>query len=99
MIFLLGISGNIGALIKIPRNNLKKNQYLFSEDQSRYIVEVKDDKLKEVTKILKENSIYFEKVGITQKNFIELENEFKISLDDLSKSYKYWFRNYFSESR
>jgi len=93
------ISGNIGALIKIPRNNLKKNQYLFSEDQSRYIVEIKEDKLNEVTKILKENSIYFEKIGITQKNFVELENEFKISIDDLGESYKYWFKNYFSENR
>ena len=33
------ISGKIGAKIKLPRNNIDPHEYLFGEDQSRYLIE------------------------------------------------------------
>ena len=92
------ICNEIGAIVKSPRNNINLHQYLFGEDQSRYILEVDDKNINEVNKILKDNNIYFEKIGKTQKGFMELEKKFKISISELSKLHKYWFNNYFEEN-
>ena len=91
------VTNRIGAKINIPKNSVKLHEYLFGEDQSRYIIEVKDKNIKEVEKILKHNNIYFDKIGITHGENLEIKNEFKISIDELDKSYKYWFDNYFKE--
>ena len=92
------ISGKKGAKIKMPQNNINIHEYLFGEDQSRYIIEVKEENKKEVSKILEKNSVYFELLGKTQVDFLELENDFKISIDDLSKLNKSWFKDYFKEN-
>ena len=88
------ISGKIGAKIKIPSNSIGKFEYLFSEDQSRYLVEIKDNNIKEVSKILDENSIYYEFIGKTQKVFLDLHNEFKVEVVELDKLNSDWFKNY-----
>ena len=90
-------SGNIGAIIKPPRNDINLHEYLFGEDQSRYIIEVKEKNIKEVVKILKENSIYFEKMGTTRNESLEVDKEFKINLNELDLLRNYWFKNYFKE--
>ena len=38
--------------------------------------------------------VYFEKNGKTQKNYMELKNEFNISLNKLVELHKYWFNSY-----
>ena len=90
-------SGNIGAIIKPPRNDINLHEYLFGEDQSRYIIEVKEKNIKEVVKILKENNIYFEKMGMTRNESLEVDKEFKINLNELDLLRNYWFKNYFKE--
>tara|TARA_B100001123_G_scaffold424485_1_gene536040 strand:- start:675 stop:1244 length:570 start_codon:yes stop_codon:yes gene_type:complete len=92
------ISGKIGAKIKIPNNNIGLHEYLFSEDQSRYLVEINTKNRDIVTKILEENSIYYEVIGKTQKNNLDLDGEFNISLEELNKLNSYWFKNFFKES-
>ena len=92
------ISSNIGALINLPKNSIKSHEYLFGEDQSRYIIEVREENIENVSKILKDSSIYFEEIGKTQKNFMEIKNEFKISLNKLENLSKYWFNSYFKEN-
>ena len=92
------ISGNMGAIINMPKNNTKLHEYFFGEDQSRYIIEVQEKNINEVNKILKDNSIYSEKIGNTQKNIMEVKNEFKINITELGKIHKYWFNNYFKEN-
>jgi len=89
------MSTKIGAKIKMPRNNLDKYNYLFGEDQSRYIIEVKKENLNMVENILEKNNVFFENIGVTQKENLEMENEFKMNIDDLYKSYTSWFKNYF----
>jgi len=89
------ISGKIGAKIKIPTTNIGKIEYLFGEDQSRYLIEIKDKNIKEVSKILDKSSIYYEIIGKTQKKYLDLENEFKIDIDELAKINSDWFKNYF----
>jgi len=92
------IQNKIGALIKLPKNNIKIHEYLFGEDQSRYVIEVEEKNIKKVIKFLKDNNVYFEKFGITQNSSIEIKNIFKTDLKDLAKLHKYWFNNYFNES-
>jgi len=89
------ILGEIGAKIKIPQNNISKHEYLFGEDQSRYIIEVNHKNAKEVEKNLKNNNIYYDLVGKTQKNTLTIDKEFKITVDELSQLNKNWFTNYF----
>ena len=91
------ISGQIGAKIKIPRTNIGKHEYLFGEDQSRYLIEVKDKNKNEVSEILDKNSIYYEIIGKTQKNTLDLEKEFKIKLEDLNTINSSWFKKYYAE--
>jgi len=92
------ISNNIGIVINIPKTNIKSYEYLFGEDQSRYIIEVKKKNIKEVTKILKDSSIYYEEIGKTQKTYIEIKSEFKKNVKDLENLNKYWFNSYFEEN-
>ena len=66
------ISTNVGAMITLPKSNVKLHEYLFGEDQSRYIIEVEEKNFNEVSGILKNNAVYFEKIGNTQKNYFEI---------------------------
>ena len=92
------ISGKIGANIKVPRNNISLHEYLFGEDQSRYLIEINEENNVEVIKILEKNNIYYEIIGKTQKDSLYLNNEFNIKLNDLSELNSFWFRNYFKEN-
>ena len=92
------IAGKIGAKIKIPKKNINPHEYLFGEDQSRYIIEVNEKNIEKVYDILKKNSVYYEIIGKTQKDSLDLEKEFSIKLSELSKINSIWFRNYFDEN-
>jgi phosphoribosylformylglycinamidine synthase subunit PurL len=85
----------IGAKIKIFENKVNLHEYLFGEDQSRYIIEVNDENKDKVSNILKENSIYFDIIGKTQKDDIEINNNLSIKVVELNKINSYWFNNYF----
>ena len=90
------ISGKIGAKIELPNKKITSHEYLFGEDQSRYIVEVNEKNKQKVCKTLTKNSIYFEIIGKTQKDSINLSNEFNVLLSELEKLNSSWFNNFFS---
>ena len=92
------ISGKIGAKIKIPKNNISIHEYLFGEDQSRYLVEVSEKNKQSVTKILEKNGIYYEIIGKTQKDSLNIEKEFNVNLENLKKQNSFWFKDYFGEN-
>ena len=87
----------MGANIKISQNKINLHEYLFGEDQSRYIIEVKEENKDKVSNMLKENSIYFDIIGKTQKENIEINNKLSIKVVELNKLNKYWFKSYFEE--
>ena len=93
------MTSNIGAKIKIPQNNINSHKYLFGEDQSRYIIEVKKDNKKEVCDILQKNAIYYEELGITQKKNMELDEIFNISVKELNEININFFNKYFDEGK
>ena len=47
-----------------------------------------------VEKILKDNDIYYENIGYTQRDFFEIESELKINVKDLFKINNEWYNTY-----
>ena len=92
------ISGKIGAKIKAPYDKIGIHEYFFGEDQSRYLIEVSLKNKDKVSNILKKNSIYFEELGKTQKDNLDIESNLCIDVEKLSKTNSQWFRNYFKDN-
>ena len=88
------IASNYGAKIYKPKKLTNLFEYFFGEDQSRYLVEIEPNNLLKTEKILKDNNIYFENIGFTQKEYLEIEGEFKISNKYLFKINNEWYNNY-----
>ena len=57
------IKGKKGATLKKPNYLINQFEYLFGEDQGRYIIEISKDDLESATKILQENSVHFDELG------------------------------------
>ncbi len=90
----MSISSNYGVKIQKPKKLTNLFKYFFGEDQARYIIELEAKNLPKVEKILKDDGIYYENIGITQKEYFEIEGELKISTRDLFKSNNEWYNNY-----
>ena len=90
----MSISSNIGIKIHKPNILINSINYFFGEDQARYIVEVNNKNLSKVDKILKDNNVFYENIGITQPDFFEIEDELKINIKDLYKINNEWYNNY-----
>jgi len=90
----MAMSSNFGVKIQKPKKLSNMFEYFFGEDQGRYILEISPDNLNKVEKILKNNNIYFENIGFTQKEYVEIEGEFKSSVKDLFKINNEWYNTY-----
>ena len=90
----MAISSNYGVKIQKPKKLTNLFEYFFGEDQSRYVLEIDPKKYLKVEKILKENNIYYENVGFTQKDYLEIEDELKINIKDLFKINNEWYNKY-----
>ena len=88
------IKGKKGVTLKKPNYLINQFEYLFGEDQGRYIVEISKDDLENVTKILQENSVYFDELGSVNDDSLIIDEKTKISIDDLVKSHTNWLTNY-----
>ena len=88
------IGSNYGIKIEKPKrpNNLFK--YFYGEDQGRYLIEVEKNNLQKIEKLFKNNNIFREIVGITQKDNFELPGELKINIKDLFNINNKWYYNY-----
>ncbi len=90
----MSIYSGIGIKISKPKKFLNLVEYFFGEDQGRYLVEVDYKLVDQVIDKLKKNNIYFETIGTTQKDFIELPGEFKINTFNLKKINNKWYYEY-----
>ena len=90
----MSIGSDYGILINKPRKLSNLFEYFFGEDQSRYILEISNNNLRKVEKILKENNIFYENIGITQKKYFEIQKEMKIDIKELYKINNQWYNNY-----
>ncbi len=90
----MSIGSDFGLKIYKPKKLTNMIKYLFGEDQGRYILEIDKDKFKKVEDILKNNNIFYEQIGVTQKDFFEIDGEFKIDIKKLFKINNQWYNNY-----
>ena len=88
------ISSNIGIKIEKPKKLNNLFEYFFGEDQGRYLIEIEKNNLKKVEKMFKDDNIFHEIVGFTQKDNFELSGELKISIKDLFNANNKWYYNY-----
>ena len=88
------IKGNIGIEFDKPKYFMSEIEYLFSEDQGRYVIEIEPKNLKKVESILNKNSVHFDKLGkITDKNMI-INGKTKVTIDELKAYNTNWLSNY-----
>jgi phosphoribosylformylglycinamidine synthase len=87
-------SKNYGVKIQKPKKLSNLIEYFFGEDQGRYILELEPNNLAKVEKILKDNNVYYENIGYTQKDYFEVEDELKINVKDLFKINNEWYNKY-----
>ncbi|MDB4231536.1 phosphoribosylformylglycinamidine synthase subunit PurL [Candidatus Pelagibacter sp.] len=88
------IKGKKGATLKKPNYLINQFEYLFGEDQGRYIIEIGKDDLESSTKILQENSVHFDELGSVNNDSLIIDDKTKVSIDDLIKSHTNWLTNY-----
>jgi phosphoribosylformylglycinamidine synthase len=91
------IKGKKGAILKKPSYLINQFEYLFGEDQGRYIIEIEKKDLKNVTEILDKNSVHFDELGTVKKDELIIDDKSKVSIDDLIKSHTTWLTNYMSK--
>ncbi len=88
------LKGNKGIKINKPKYLINTFEYLFSEDQGRYLIEVTENNLKKVTELLIENSINYDELGTVISEKIEFSEKLNISVDELMKNNKRWLKEY-----
>tara|TARA_B100001564_G_C20667143_1_gene684372 strand:+ start:1722 stop:3917 length:2196 start_codon:yes stop_codon:yes gene_type:complete len=90
----MSLSSQIGVKINKPKKMSNINEYFFGEDQSRYLVEVDRDNVHKIEKILSDNNIFFENIGVTQKDYFELDKDLKISVKELYEINNKWYSEF-----
>ena len=90
----MSIGTDFGIKIQKPKKLTNLIGYFFGEDQGRYVIEIDPSNLDKVVKLLNENNIYHDNLGVTQKEFFEIEDEMKISNKELFKVNNHWYNNY-----
>ena len=88
------IKARKGAKIYKYKGLLDKFEYYFSEDQGRYIIEVKKDNIEKVKKILDNNSNHYDLIGEVIKDNVEIDDEPTLSVDKILELNKNWLKNY-----
>ncbi len=91
------IKGKKGINIKKPKYLINEIEYLFAEDQGRYIIEINKKNLKKVADILNKNAVHFDELGIIGGNKLYINDKTKVTIDELSTSNKSWLTNYMSK--
>ena len=91
------IKGKKGVTLKKPNYLINQFEYLFGEDQGRYIIEIDENDLQNVNKILTENSVHYDELGNVNNNDLIINDKTKVSIDDLIKSHTTWLNDYMSK--
>jgi len=96
IIALSEMAMNTGLGVKVVKSQKLRNkiEYFFGEDQGRYLLEIDKKNLASVEKQLKNNNIFYEIIGVTQKDYFEIEGEMKVSTNDLFNINNQWYNNF-----
>ena len=78
------IKGKKGINIKKPNYLIQQFEYLFGEDQGRYIIEIEKDNFGKVKEILSKNSVHYDELGIVTEKDIIIDSKSKVTIDELN---------------
>jgi len=92
----MSIKGNKGFKFNGLKYSINEIEYLFSEDQGRYIIEIDPKDLKEVTNLLNKNSVHHEELGIIIDNDMIINKKTKVTIDELRTYNTNWLKEYMS---
>ena len=87
------MAGTLGAKISTNLTGPERVKYLFGEDQARYIIEIKNEDLKNLVQMAKEQEISMTQLGTTSLEQFAID-EIKISVAEMIKLNNNWFYNY-----
>ena len=90
----MSMGSNYGVKIDKPKKLTDLFKYFFGEDQGRYVLEIDRNNLEKVENILKNNNVFYENIGFTQKDYFEIQKELKIDIKELYKINNQWYNNY-----
>ena len=88
------LMGKKGIKLNPIKSLMNKFEYFFAEDQGRYIIELEKKNVDIVIKILKDNSVHYDELGIVSKNQVEFNNEINLTIDEIEESNKKWLEKY-----
>ena len=88
------IKGKKGINIKKPHYLIKQFEYLFGEDQGRYIIEIEKENFSKVKEILNKSSAHYDELGIVIEKDIIIDDKSKVSIEELNVSDKTWLSKY-----
>jgi len=91
------IKGKIGIKIKKPNYLINQFEYMFSEDQGRYIVEIEKNDYNKVIEILDKSSVHYDELGIVIEKDMIIDDKSKVTIDELIVSNTNWLTNYMSK--
>ena len=91
----MAIGGDLGAIIDISKvgKNLRTDYKLFSESNTRWIIEVKKGKQKDFEKILKNKNIFFICIGQVKGKNLVIKNTKKIVIESDIKTLRDCWKN------
>ena len=90
----MAIKGKKGFKLNKLKVLINKFDYYFGEDQGRYVIEIESKSLSKVQKILKDNSVHYDEIGLVTEKDIIVDKEPIIHIDDLVKSNTNWLKEY-----
>jgi len=92
----MAIKGNKGIRFNKQKNLINEIEFLFAEDQGRYIIEINPKNLKDVIKILDKNSVHYEELGVIVDKYLIINEKTKVTIDELKSYNTNWLTNYMS---
>ena len=85
------INSGIGLQINKPKKYTNNFEYLFGEDQGRYLIEVESDNVKKVKTFLNDNEVFNETIGYTQNKKFSVFQDFNLDVDKLRYLNNTWY--------
>ena len=93
----MSIKGKKGIKLKKPNYLINQFEYLFGEDQARYIIEIEKENFDKIKEILDKSSIHYDMLGIITESDIFIDSKSKVTIDELISSNTSWLTNYMSK--
>ena len=94
---IMCIKGKKGIKLKKPNYLINQFEYLFGEDQGRYIIEIEKENFDKIKEMLDKSSIHYDVLGILTESDIFIDSKSKVTIDELIASNTNWLTNYMNK--